>query len=79
SLDHRPLFEALQRLGAPPPILGFGISKPEHVRAALKAGAAGVISGSAIVSRIAANLADPAAAECEMASFIREMKAATKK
>lgn len=77
ALDHRGLFETLQRLGAPPPILGFGISKPEHVRSALAAGAAGVISGSAIVSRIAANLGNPAAAEREMVGFIREMKAAT--
>ena len=37
-------------LGAPPPVFGFGISKPDHVHAALVAGAAGVISGSAIVA-----------------------------
>ncbi len=43
------LITALRELGAPPPVFGFGISKPEHVRAALAAGAAGVISGSAIV------------------------------
>ena len=41
------------RLGAPPPVFGFGISTPEHVRAALAAGAAGVISGSAIVAAAA--------------------------
>ena len=35
--------------GAPPPVFGFGISTPEHVRAAIRAGAAGVICGSAIV------------------------------
>ncbi|MFL6783919.1 MAG: tryptophan synthase subunit alpha, partial [Sphingomicrobium sp.] len=36
----------------PPPVFGFGISTPEHVRAALAAGAAGVICGSAIVDLV---------------------------
>ena len=36
--------------GAAPPVLGFGIARPEHVTEALRAGAAGVISGSAIVA-----------------------------
>ena len=79
SLDHAKLFETLARVGTPPPVLGFGISKPEHVRAALEAGAAGVISGSAIVGRIADNLDDVDAMEEAVASFIREMKAATRK
>ncbi|KYF58697.1 tryptophan synthase subunit alpha, partial [Sorangium cellulosum] len=48
-LGHGALFETLRRFGAPPAILGFGISKPEHVRAALAAGAFGVVSGSAVV------------------------------
>jgi len=47
------LIERLRARNAPPPIFGFGISRPEHVRAALAAGAAGVISGSAIVSAAA--------------------------
>jgi len=74
QLDHGPLFAALERLGAPPPVLGFGISVPGHVRTALAAGAAGVISGSAIVQRIRDNAADPAAA---VRAFVAEMKAAT--
>lgn len=44
------LIQRLRDSGAPPPVFGFGISRPLHVRAALDAGAAGVISGSAIVS-----------------------------
>lgn len=75
--DHGRLFSALARFGAPPPVMGFGISKPEHVRAALDAGAAGVISGSAIVQRVVDHLNDPFAAEEAVASFVREMKAAT--
>ena len=43
------LIARLKAAGAPPPVFGFGISGPEHVRAALAAGAAGVICGSAIV------------------------------
>ena len=45
----RGLIDRLAAAGAPPPIFGFGISQPEHVRAALDSGAAGVICGSAIV------------------------------
>jgi tryptophan synthase alpha chain len=45
----RGLVGRLVRLGAPPPVFGFGISAPEQVRAAFEAGAAGVICGSAIV------------------------------
>jgi tryptophan synthase alpha chain len=60
---------ALVEAGAPPPVLGFGISRPEHVRLALAAGAAGAISGSAIVERIARGE--------DFRSFVAEMKAAT--
>jgi tryptophan synthase alpha chain len=49
ALDHDRLFEGLAEAGAPPPILGFGISTPEQVREALRSGTAGVIAGSALV------------------------------
>jgi tryptophan synthase alpha chain len=64
------LVERLERAGAPPPIFGFGISKAEHVRAALSAGAKGVICGSAIV--------DLAARGGDVAGFVRTLKAATR-
>ena len=67
--DHAPMLDALREAGAPPPIFGFGISRPDQVRAALAAGAAGVISGSAIVERIARGE--------DVSAFVREMKAAT--
>jgi tryptophan synthase alpha chain len=67
--DHEAMLDGLRVAGAPPPIFGFGISRPEHVRDALAAGAAGVISGSAIVDRVARG--EP------VADFVREMKAAT--
>lgn len=44
---------ALGALGAPPAIIGFGISEPAHYHAALAAGAAGAIVGSALVDHIA--------------------------
>ncbi|WP_265569592.1 tryptophan synthase subunit alpha [Sphingomicrobium nitratireducens] len=53
ELDHTRLFERLAALGAPPPVLGFGIGTAAQVRASLDAGAAGVISGSAIVAAAA--------------------------
>jgi len=68
--DHAHMLAALRRADAPPPVFGFGISKPDHVRAALQAGASGVISGSAIVERIAAGR--------PLADFLRTMKAATR-
>lgn len=60
-----------------PAVLGFGISKPEHVRDAIAAGAAGAISGSAVVQRIEANLDNPTAMLKALGDFISEMKAAT--
>ena len=71
-LDHGRLFADLAELGAPPPVLGFGIATPDHVRQALDAGAAGVISGSAIV-RMVGEGRPPA----EVAEFVRGLKDAT--
>ena len=67
--DQSALIGRLKSCGAPPPVLGFGISKPEHVRVALAMGAAGAISGSAVVSRIANGE--------DVTAFVRSMKAAT--
>ena len=73
ALEHRHLFTELKRLDAPPPVLGFGISTPDHVRQAIAAGASGVISGSAIV-RLAAETGSPD----RVANFVAGMKAATR-
>jgi tryptophan synthase alpha chain len=64
------LVQRLRDAVAPPPIFGFGISGPEHVRAAIAAGAAGVISGSAIVSC--------AAEGGGVAALVTQLKAATR-
>lgn len=64
------LIERVNRSGAPPPVFGFGISRPEHVRSALLAGARGVICGSAIV--------DSAARGEDVTLLVRSLKAATR-
>jgi len=73
QLDHRDLFRALADAGAAPPILGFGIATPEHVAEALRHGAAGVISGSALVERVARGV--PAV---KLAQFVGDLKAAAR-
>jgi tryptophan synthase alpha chain len=70
ALEHDRLLTTLRSAGAPAPVLGFGISTPDHVRVALASGAAGVISGSAIVA-LARNGPD-----C-VRDFVAGMKAAT--
>jgi tryptophan synthase alpha chain len=64
------LIGRLEQLGAPPPIFGFGISRPEHVRAALAAGAKGVICGSAIVDLVSKRK--------YIATFVQSLKAVTR-
>ncbi|MBL4850267.1 MAG: tryptophan synthase subunit alpha [Planctomycetes bacterium] len=74
--EHASLLAKLEQAGAPPPIFGFGISKPEHVRAALASGAAGTISGSAVVRHIQEATSDAALLEA-LEAFVASMKAAT--
>ena len=64
------LIDRVNKAGAPPPVFGFGISKPEHVRAALEAGAKGVICGSAIVDLVSRRE--------DVASFVQSLKAVTR-
>ena len=66
----RDLLARVGAAGAPPPILGFGISRPDHVRAGLRAGAAGVISGSAIVRLVSAQ--DPIRHIIEFVSAVKD-------
>ncbi|MGN2616515.1 tryptophan synthase subunit alpha [Aliivibrio fischeri] len=73
------LLERLNQYDAPPAILGFGISEPAQVEEAVKAGAAGAISGSATVKLIEQHQADPEALLKALADFTSSMKAATQK
>jgi tryptophan synthase alpha chain len=61
---------ALERAGASPAVVGFGISTPAHVRQAREAGARGVIVGSALVRRINDGRVPQA--------YLRELKEATR-
>jgi len=70
SLAHNELLDRLHELGAPPPVVGFGIGSPDQVQQALRAGAAGVIAGTAIVRRIGDRR--------EVVEFVTSMKAATR-
>ncbi|AMD88167.1 tryptophan synthase subunit alpha [Actinomyces radicidentis] len=90
------LAESVARLredAAAPVMLGFGISRPEHVAEAIAAGADGAISGSATVKVVEAHAAallatEPGSAERErelkalseeLAAFVASMKAATRR
>lgn len=72
------LVEKLKAYDAPPSLQGFGISAPEQVTGAIDAGAAGAISGSAIVKIIEKNVAIPEQMLAELKAFVSAMKAATR-
>ncbi len=72
------LLESLKTHDAPPALLGFGISEPNQVKEAIEAGAAGAISGSAVVKVIEKNLGNDDEMLNQMGQFISNMKAATR-
>ena len=72
TFDQR-LLDDLREVGAPPPVFGFGISSPEHVGQAMEAGAAGVISGSAIDACL-----DKPNPEAAVRNLVASLKAATR-
>ncbi|HSG52209.1 MAG TPA: tryptophan synthase subunit alpha [Rheinheimera sp.] len=71
------LISRIRSYNPAPPLLGFGISKPEHVADAIASGAAGAISGSAIVKQIEQHQHEPQQLLQALAKFVQEMKAAT--
>ncbi len=64
--------------GRVPLAVGFGISKPAHVREVIKSGADGAIVGSAFVEIVARNLKNKQKMLKELDNFGRSLKAATK-
>lgn len=78
QLPRHHLINKLRAYHAAPPLQGFGISDPAQVKSALRAGAIGAISGSAIVKIIAQNQANPIEMLAKVANFVSAMKAATR-
>ena len=75
-----PTSELIARIRAynpAPPLLGFGISAPEQVKDAIQSGAAGAISGSAIVKLIEQHQHEPELLLTKLRDFVSKMKAAT--
>lgn len=68
----------LDRLGAPPAMVGFGIGCSDQVRQVVDTGAAGVIVGSATVERSTAALAGAGGGPMDLVRFIADLKAATR-
>ncbi len=62
-----------------PVALGFGVSRPEHVRMAVSAGASGVVEGSALISTYEKHIGDAERALAAVAEHVRSMKSAAKK
>ncbi len=64
--------------GHVPLAVGFGVSKPEHARCIIKAGADGVIVGSAFVNIIAKNQGNTKKMLGELGEMAHRLKAATR-
>jgi tryptophan synthase alpha chain len=60
-----------------PVVLGFGVSSPSHVRAALSMGASGIVEGSRLISIYSDSLNDKGKALDLIERHAKEMKAAT--
>jgi len=77
SSSAKQLVASLKQYRAAPGVIGFGISQPSQVKDALNTGAAGAISGSAVVKIIENNLHDDQAMLSALSDFVKTMKAAT--
>lgn len=83
----RGVVDNVRAFGGAPVLLGFGISKPKHVRDAIAAGAAGAITGSAIANIVAkyvehehpnpGRVTDMDALKAELSAYVKAMKQAT--
>lgn len=76
-LESARVMARLRTAASPPPLLGFGIAEPEQVRQALTLGAAGAISGSAVVKRMSRHPGPIDGMLRSLTDFTREMKRAT--
>lgn len=65
--------------GKIPLVVGFGISKPSHVKTIMANGADGVIVGSALINVIEKNLGNEEKMLVELKKYVRKLKNATLK
>ena len=72
------LVKRIRKFTDKPICVGFGISKPEHVREVIASGADGAIVGSAIVDLIAKNLKNKKQMLEDIHNYMHSMKEATK-
>jgi tryptophan synthase alpha chain len=70
------LLDMVRRYTSLPLAIGFGISTPAQAQTCARAGADGVIVGSAIVGIVERNLKDPDAMERELKEYVSAMKKA---
>ncbi|PWK50104.1 tryptophan synthase subunit alpha [Pleionea mediterranea] len=77
KMPSQDIMQKLTQYNAAPPVMGFGISKPEQVTEAKAHGFKGAISGSAVVNIIENNLSNKTKMLSELALFVERMKAAT--
>jgi len=61
-----------------PLAVGFGISKPEHVKEVIKSGSDGAIVASALIDIITQNLDDLEVGKAEIGKFCKKLKDSTK-
>lgn len=79
NLPLKHLVDKLREYHAAPALQGFGISEASQVREAIDSGAAGAISGSAIVKIIERNVSHPDVMLKELTAFAATLKAATRR
>lgn len=78
NLPLKHLIDKLKEFHAAPPLQGFGISEASQVEEAISAGAAGAISGSAIVKIIEQHHNNPSVMLTELTAFVSKLKAGTR-
>ena len=72
------LIKRIKKFTNKPLCVGFGISRPEHVKAVINAGADGAIVGSAIVDLISKNINNKEKILSDVYTYVKTMKNATR-